>query len=131
MLDMKFEDVSAEELENEILIETMDHYGDMKDELGFDSVWSIFDGGPMEASEALFKDKQYLVKYQYIQNGYSLEDIQNGRAWAEVSMSSAGGTNKELWTAAESCIKQSGTHHMYIEDFTMQDDGSFQLVTGS
>tara|TARA_B110000305_G_scaffold229937_1_gene281465 strand:+ start:414 stop:809 length:396 start_codon:yes stop_codon:yes gene_type:complete len=131
MLDMKFEDVSAEELENEILIETMDHFGDMKDELGFNSIWSIFDGGSMEANEALFKDRQYLVKYKFIRPDATLEDMQNDKAWGEVSTFSAGGTIKDLWTAAESCIKQSGTHHMYIEDFTMQDDGSFQLVTGS
>ena len=131
MLDMKFEDVSQEELENEILIETMDHFSDMQDELGFQSIWSIFDGGPMESNEAVFKDKQYLVKYQFIMPEATLEDMQNDKAWGEVSMLSAGGTIKDLWTAAESCIKPSGTHHMYIEDFNMQDDGSFQLVTRS
>tara|TARA_R110002153_G_C13095567_1_gene475949 strand:- start:193 stop:588 length:396 start_codon:yes stop_codon:yes gene_type:complete len=131
MLDMKFEDVSAEELENEILFETMDHFSNMQTELGMDSRWSIFDGGPMAADAEIFKDKQYLVKYQYIQNGYSLEDIQNGRAWAEVSMFAPSGSVKDLWFAANSCIKQSGTHHSYIENFEMQDDGTLSLVTGS
>jgi len=41
------------------------------------------------------------------------------------------GTIKSLWFAANSCIRQSGTHHMYIEDFEMQEDGSLMLITGS
>ena len=131
MLDMKFEDVSAEELENEILFETMDHFSNMQTELGMDSRWSIFDGGPMASDALIFKDKQYLVKYQYIMPDATLEDIQNDRAWAEVSMFAPGGSIKDLWFAANSCIKQSGTHHIFIEDFTMNEDRTLSLVTGS
>ena len=131
MLDMMFEDVSQEELDDEVLGETIDHFIAMQEELGMNSQWSIYDGGMMDADAQIFKDKQYLVKYQYIQNGYSLEDIQNGRAWAEVTMFAPSGSIKHLWFAANSCIKQSGTHHSYIEDFEMQDDGTLALVTGS
>ena len=131
MLDMKFEDVSQQTLDDEILFENIDNFSAMKTELGMDSQWSIYDGGPMSADAKIFKDKQYLVKYQYIQNGYSLEDIQNDRAWAEVTMFAPSGSIKDLWFAANSCIKQSGTHHSFIEDFEMQDDGTLSLITGS
>ena len=128
MLDMMFEDVSQKELENEVLIETIDHFIAMKEELGMVSQWSIYDGGMMDADAEIFKDKQYKVTYTYItEMGDSYDDVQ----WAEVSMFAPSGSIKDLWFAANSCIKQSGTHHSYIENFEMQDDGTLALVTGS
>jgi len=128
MLDMMFEDVSQKELENEVLLETIDHFIAMKEELGMVSQWSIYDGGMMDADAEIFKDKQYKVTYTYItEMGDSYDDVQ----WAEVSMFAPSGSIKDLWFAANSCIKQSGTHHSYIENFEMQDDGTLALVTGS
>ena len=62
-----------------------------------------------------------------------MADINDGgkRASAEVTMMAVDGSIKSLWFAAESCIRQSGTHHMYIENFHVLDDGSLELVTGS
>ena len=103
MLDMQFEDVSAEELENEIFIETLDHFAKMKEDLGMESQWSMFDGGPMSADAMLLQDKQYKVTYTYIeQMGDTMEDV----TWAEVSMFAPSGSIKDLWFAANSCIKQ-------------------------
>jgi hypothetical protein len=53
------------------------------------------------------------------------------RSSEEVTMLAVDGSIKSLWFAAESCIRQSGTHHRYIEDFEIQEDGSLMLVTGS
>ena len=50
---------------------------------------------------------------------------------SQVSMTAIDGTIKSLWFAAESCIKQSGTHHRFIEDFEFGEDGTLILITGS
>ena len=139
MLDqtVKFEDVSQEELNDEIFMETMWHFDNMKAELGMDSIWSMYDAGPVAKDFKLFSDKTRTVRYQFIRPDATMEelhyDMANGTksAWAEVTMLAVDGTIESLWFAANSCIKQSGTHHMYIEDFEVNDDGSLELITGS
>jgi hypothetical protein len=132
-----FEDVSQEVLDDEIFMETMDHFDNMKAELGMVSIWSIYDAGCKPADWKMFSDKARTVRYQFIRPDATMEelhyDIANGTksAWAEVTMVAVDGTIGSLWFAANSCIKQSGTHHMYIEDFEVNEDGSLTLVTGS
>ena len=60
-------------------------------------------------------------------------DILDGghRSSAVFSSFVGGDTWLDLWKAAESVIKQSGTHHSFIEDFTMNEDGTIELTTGS
>jgi len=129
MLDLMFEDVSKEELENEVLIETIDHFSDMKEKLDMNSQWSIFDNGPLESDQMFLEDKQYKVKYKFIESmGATMDDVK----WAEVTMFAPSGSVKDLWFAANSCIKQSGTHHSYIEGFELSDNGfELNLITGS
>lgn len=125
-----FVDVSKQELEDELFLEAVDHYTAMKAELGMVSQWDIHVGnGVFAADDLLLKgDKQYKVTYTYIDSmGDTMDDVQ----WATVSMFAPSGSIKDLWFAADSCIRQSGTHHSYIEDFEMQEDGSLALVTGS
>jgi len=125
-----FVDVSKQELEDERFLESVDHYNAMKAELGMVSQWDIHVGnGLHDKDDLLLKgDKQYKVTYTYIaEMGDTMDDVQ----WAEVSMFAPSGSIKDLWFAADSCIRQSGTHHSYIEDFDMQEDGSLALVTGS
>ena len=126
----KFEDVDQFELD-------MEHWSDMQTELKMDSVWSIYDGGRMSSDTMLFKDRQYLVRYQYVRSDATIEELNadltdgKNRTMAEVTMVAASGSIGDLWAAANSCIKQSGTHHSYIEDFQVQDDGTLVLITGS
>ena len=126
----KFEDVDQFELD-------MEHWSDMQTELKMDSVWSIYDGGRMLSDTMLFKDRQYLVRYQYVRSDATIEELNadltdgKNRTMAEVTMVAASGSIGDLWSAANSCIKQSGTHHSYIEDFQVQDDGTLVLITGS
>jgi hypothetical protein len=125
-----FVDVSKQELEDELFLEAVDHYNAMKAELGMVSQWDIHAGnGVFAADDCLLQsDKQYKVTYTYIDSmGDTMDDVQ----WAEVSMFAPSGSIKDLWFAADSCIRQSGTHHSYIEDFEMQEDGTLALVTGS
>ena len=132
-----FEDVSAEELEHEEFMETMEHYERMGKELGMESHWSIYDGGPMQANEAFMVSKMRKVRYHYVDPEASLTDIQHcietgkNTCMVEVTSWAVDGTVASLWRAAESCIKQSGTHHSYIEDFEVLDDGTLLLITGS
>jgi hypothetical protein len=127
---VQFEDVDADTL-------AMEHFDDMKTELCMDSVWSIWEAAALSADDLLFQDRQYRVVYNHVRHDATTEeiwaDVKDGgnRADAQVSMFAPSGSIKHLWFAADSCIKQSGTHHSYIEDFEMQDDGSLELVTGS
>ena len=130
MEDIVFEDVDADTLD-------MEHWNDMQTELCMDSVWSIYETGRVSADKMIFKDRQYLVRYQFVRPDCTMEelnaDIADGgkRSMAEVTMFAPSGSIKHLWFAADSCIKQSRTHHSYIEDFEMQEDGTLMLITGS
>ena len=147
MLDttVKFEDVSAETIAMEFVqFEDVDadqlaieHFEDLRVELGMESAWSIWDGGCLPADRMLLGNKQYRVVYEYVRADSTIEelnaDLRDGgkRSSAQVSMFAPSGSIKHLWFAANSCIKQSGTHHYYIENFEIQDDGSLLLSTGS
>jgi hypothetical protein len=115
----------------------MDHFFAMQEELGMNTVWSMYDTGPVSSDFNIFTDKVRKVTYTFVRPDATIEeldaDLRNGTnsAMAQVSSFAVNGTVKALWAAAESCIKQSGTHHSFIEDFEMQDDGSLALVTGS
>ena len=127
---VKFENVDADTL-------AIEHFEDLRQELGMSTVWSIFDGGCMKADDMLLLDRQYRVVYQFIRPDATFEELDadtrdNGnRTSMLVSTFAISGSVKDLWRAAESCIRQSGTHHAYIEDFVMNDDGSVELITGS
>ena len=127
---VQFEDVDADTL-------AMEHFDDMKTELCMDSVWSIWEAAALSADDLLFQDRQYRVVYNHVRHDATTEeiwaDVKDGgnRADAQVSMFAPSGSIKHLWFAADSCIKQSGTYHSYIEDFEMQEDGTLMLITGS
>ena len=125
-----FVDVSKQELEDEMFLESVDHYAKMKEDLGMVSTWDIHVGnGCLDKDDLLLKgDKQYKVTYTYIK---SMGDTMDDTEWAEVSMFAPSGSVKDLWFAADSCIRQSGTHHSYIEDFEGKWNGCLALVTGS
>jgi|TARA_B110000858_G_scaffold32024_1_gene35374 hypothetical protein len=121
--DGRFEDVDKLTLERE-------HYDDLKNELGYDTVWDMnFDLARLD--KKVFKDKPYIVKYECIKN------INDDLKIELVTFTAVtkDGTVGELWKAAESCYQQAklfvGDWHIYIEDFEMQDDGSLSMITGS
>ena len=125
---VNFEDVDADTL-------AMEYWNDMKDELNVKSIWSIHEAGSIDS--VIFTKRMRKVTYEFVRPDATSEeleaDLRDGgkRASAEVSSWAVDGTVKSLWHAADSCISQSGTHHMYIEDFEMQDDGTLSLTTGS
>lgn len=118
-----YTDVDNFELEYE-------HYTDLKNTLGYDTVWSIEGVMPLEYS--LFTDKPRVVKYKCIKEmGKTFDDV----SFETFTAVAENGTVGALWKAAESCFQQAklavGDWHQYIEDFQIQDDGSLELVTGS
>ena len=118
-----YTDVDNFELEYE-------HYTDLKNTLGYDTVWSIEGVMPLEYS--LFTDKPRVVKYKCIKvMGKTFDDV----TFETFTAVAENGTVGALWKAAESCFQQAklavGDWHQYIEDFQIQDDGSLELVTGS
>lgn len=135
--DVVFEDVDSSALELEQFLEIDTHFRNMADELGMSTVWSITDGGALAKDAAIFRPGLRLVRYQFVRNDATSEeiyaDLEDGgnRSMAEVTSFAVSGTVQDLWRAAESCIRQSGTHHIFIEEFEMQEDGTLVLVTGS
>ena len=109
----------------------------MKDELKMNTVWSIYEVGLQNSDYAILNNKVRKVTYQSVDPNASQEDLladlndRGSRTTIEVSAWAENGTIKALWAAAETCIKLSGTHHSYIENFEMHDDGTLELVTGS
>ncbi|MBR19783.1 MAG: hypothetical protein CMA64_06520 [Euryarchaeota archaeon] len=123
MLD-GFQNVDAWEL-------GMEHFDDLKAELGYQTVWSMHDG-VMPLEQKIFTDKPRLVTYKCIKEmGDSFDDVE----WITFTAVAEDGTVGGLWKAAESCFQQAklaiGDWHYFVENFEMQDDGSLSLVTGS
>ena len=118
-----FEDVDAFELE-------MEHFDELKAELGYDTVWSM-DSGIMNLDQAIFTDKARVVTYKCIKEIKSMNDV----TYITFTAVAENGTVGALWKAAESCFQQAklaiGDWHYFVEDFEVEEDGSLSLVTGS
>ena len=121
---VKFEDVDAFELE-------MEHFDDLKAELGYETVWSMGEG-LMPLDFKIFDDKIRVVTYKCIaEMGDTMDDV----TWMTFTAVAMNGTVGELWKAAENCFQQAkaalGDWHYFVEDFDVQEDGTLELVTGS
>lgn len=125
MLDqtVQFEDVDAMTLE-------IEHFDDLKAELGYDTVWSMGEGA-MALDHKIFSDKIRVVTYKCIAEINTMDDV----TWMTFTAVAMNGTVGELWKAAENCFQQAkaalGDWHYFVEDFLTNEDGSLELVTGS
>ena len=120
---VKFEDVDTFELE-------MEHYDDLKSQLGYQTVWSM--DGMFQLDQKIFTDKPRVVTYKCIKEmGATMDDV----TWITFTAVAENGTIGALWKAAESCYQQAklaiGDWHYFVENFELQEDGSLSLVTGS
>ena len=120
---VKFEDVDTFELE-------MEHYDDLKSQLGYQTVWSM--DGMFQLDQKIFTDKPRVVTYKCIKEmGATMDDV----TWITFTAVAENGTVGALWKAAESCYQQAklaiGDWHYFVENFEVQEDGSLSLVTGS
>ena len=125
MLDqtVQFEDVDAMTLE-------IEHFDDLKAELGYDTVWSMGEGA-MALDHKIFSDKIRVVTYKCIAEINTMDDV----TWMTFTAVAMNGTVGELWKAAENCFQQAKASlddwHYFVEDFLTNEDGSLDLVTGS
>ena len=104
----------------------MDYFDAKRTELGYDTVWSMYDGN-LELADPLFTNKPRQVTYKFLVSS-------NGRTWEQVTATATDGTIGGLWKAAENIYQQAkalGDWHYFVEDFRMEDDGSFTLTMGS
>ena len=119
-----FEDVDAFELE-------MEHFDDLKAELGYDTVWSMGEGA-MALDHKIFSDKTRVVTYKCIK---SMSNSGHGVEWQTFTAVAMNGTVGELWKAAENCFQQAKVAlddwHYFVEDFEVTEEGTLELVTGS
>ena len=120
---LQFQDVDNFELEYE-------HFSDLKQELGYETVWSI--EGIMPLDKAIFTDTPRVVKYKCIKEmGDTFDDV----TYETFTAVAENGTLGALWKAAESCYQQAklavGDWHYFIENFQVEADGTLTLETGS
>ena len=118
-----FEDVDAFELE-------MEHFDELKAELGYETVWSM-DSGILNLDQKILTDKARVVTYKCIKEIKSMDDV----TYITFTAVAEDGTVGALWKAAESCFQQAklaiGDWHYFVENFEVEEDGSLSLVTGS
>ena len=108
----------------------------LQDVNGFVSFWDISEAEELDYPTP-FKTRNARMVYEFVRPDATTQeinaDLQDGgkRSMAQVSSFIVGDDWMAMWHAAESCIRQSGTHHTYIEDFILHDDNSWMLITGS
>ena len=110
----------------------MRYFDSVRTAKGLNSVWEIDECNDLDDTIPLENMVGRRICYQYIPDSTPTEElISDENCFVEISTFNKGMTWMDLWEAAERLIVQSGTHHRYIEDFEMRDDGSLELVTGS
>lgn len=122
--DVMFEDVDDFTL-------AMEHFDDLKEQQGYETVWSMYEFGTKPLEFAVFTNKPRRVTYKCLKSA----GTGHGAEWVEFSTLAVDGTIGGLWRAAESLFKQAqlavGDWHYFIEDFVFGEDGTLELVTGS
>jgi hypothetical protein len=131
---LKKEDMMTVAVLEDQVMQDIRYWADKQGELGFVSRWSLGEGTRMETK--IFTDKERFVTYTVYARNVTIEQLMDGTA-KKVTFSAIAknGTVAELYRAGETLIKnameQEGNWHIFIEDFTMQADGSLAMTTGS
>lgn len=95
---------------------------------GLETIWDIHEIEDINA-ECVVKIDGKKIVYKDYKCGFS-EDVMWSTEFTYTTVVE-GNTWLDLWKAANKVMLKSGTHHSWIEDFTVQEDGSFLLTTGS
>jgi len=124
MQNIWFEDVDAETLAHEALIDEMDYFSAYGDSCGFRTVWSMLEDGIRMENEHPFK-LPMTIRNRCEAWGYNTEVQVIGKRWADI------------WQACDAAIRNAKNsdgdpdHHIFIEDLEAIGEGVFELVTGS
>ena len=114
----------------------MNYFDSVRSNEGLNTVWSIYEVEDAYAKSPIKVKGKELV-YESIRYDATsedlLKDIAEGTNRSSIMYKAEiqGDTWIDMWKAAEWVISMSGTHHRYIEDFTMNSDGTIELTTGS
>lgn len=131
---------------NDYFHKQMDYFEDIRNSEGLNTTWSILEVDDVFSIVA--SDSNWPSDVNVLPSGKKVvyETVDNNATDAEVVLDLSDGGNRstavytsfvggdtwlDLWKAAESVITQSKTHHKFIEDFTLNDDGTIELTTGS
>jgi len=120
----------------QLLKHQMQYFENARIEHDLHTVWCIDEVTDITAKAAIKLEGKTVV-YETIhpdaQSEDLLSDLVSGGNLTTVTYTETvkGDTWLSLWKAANQLILKSGTHHSYIEDFTMNDDGELELTTGS
>lgn len=88
------------------------HYGSIKDQMGFSTVWSMYEISDLSQRHPYFSDA--FVCYQ---GGH---------------VPVFGSTWTDIYRAADQAIRNSGDlHHIFIEGFEVRNGNELHLITGS
>ena len=108
------------------------HYNNLKDELGYETVFDAMDTVKPLDYKYFTDDKPLMITYKVIKE---LGDNFDATEWVTFTAVAKDGTLGELWKAGESLFQQAklalGDWHYFIEGFDEADDGSLEMVAGS
>jgi hypothetical protein len=106
------------------LYQEMDYFNAYKDSKGFVTVWSMFESDIEFDQQHCFKTP-LVIKNKCEVWGYDATVVCEGSTWGDI------------YAACDLAIRNSvdydgnRDHHIYIEDLTCQEDGTWLISTGS
>lgn len=101
----------------------MQYWEEQRIFLEFKTAWCMSEWNSI--SQDIFVPSTKVVRYEFVTD--SGQTIQ-------VTATALSGSVHNLWAAAEHCYHQASQHnvwHSCIQDFVLQDDGSFKLIMES
>jgi hypothetical protein len=104
------------------LFAKIDAFRAVQDREGFSTVWSIHEVTDIEDKVPLKNQVGRKVVFNYWDKNFNDKKVETtikGETWLD------------MWRAANELVVTSGDFHIFVENFVMQEDGSFELICGS
>jgi len=104
------------------LFAKIDMFREIQDRELLRTLCSINEVGDIDLNVLLNNQVGRKMTFEYFDRNFTdhkVETVILGETWLD------------MWRAAEELLKASNDYHIFIENFHMQDDGSFELVCGS
>jgi hypothetical protein len=109
---------SAYTQDNDAFDRKYSHYRNVKEELGLDAIWSVYEVEDLNERHPFPSDAFVVYKDH----------------WGEKPVHCAvyGSTWAAIYTAANACVRDSGDeHHVFIERFVLKNGNELHMTTGS
>ena len=109
----------AYEQDNSAFDRKNDHFTDVQSQEQFRSIWSLYEIDDLDAEHPYPADSVVMYSQHWGEKG-PVHCAVYGKTW------------RDLYRAADNCIKLSGDqHHVFIESFTLKNGNELNLSTGS